>query len=103
MREPTRSRSHELPPYEVICLEADRDAEADGHGHVKGVLTWDPDGGRRRWTMVEVIAAVRDGEVFQAGKGADGQAAVLEPAVCPRCPVATLIVDPAEARPDPCG
>lgn len=92
----------ELPAYKVVCLQTDTAAAADGHDHVTAVETWDPDGGRTQWTLVQVIAAVRDGEVFQAARtGRDGQAAVLEPAVCPRCPVATLLVD-AEVRPPAC-
>lgn len=92
----------ELPAYRVVCLETDAAAEADGHDHVTSIETWDPDGGRTRWTLVQVVAAVRDGELFHAGKSADGQAGVLEPAVCPHCPVATLGVDPPEARPPAC-
>jgi len=60
-----------------------------------------PDGGRTQWTLVQVIAAIRDGEVFQAAR-ADGPAAVLEPTVCPQCAFATLLVDPPDVRPAPC-
>ena len=94
--------SGELPAYEVVCLHTDAAAEAEGHDHVTAIETSDPDGGRTRWTLVQVIAAVRDGEAFHAGRGGLGQAGVLEPAVCPRCPIATLVVDPPEARPSPC-
>ena len=93
----------ELPAYRVVCVDTDLAAKADGHDHVTAIETWDPDGGRTRWTLVQVIAAVRDGEQFHAGKGGDGQAAVLEPAVCPRCPVATLLVDPPEVVLPACG
>jgi hypothetical protein len=102
MTAPTHRGVDELPPYEVVCLETDSAAGADGHDHVTAVETWDPDGGRTRWTLVQVIAAVREGEAFRAGTGSDGQAVALEPAVCPRCPLATLVVDPPEARPAPC-
>ena len=92
----------ELPAYRVVCLQTDRAGAADGHDHVTAVETWDPDGGRTRWTLVQVIAAVRDGEVFRTGEGGEGQVAVLEPAVCPRCSLATLLVDPPEVRPALC-
>ena len=101
MSSPTARGVGELPAYKVVCLQTDTAAEADGHDHVTAIETWDPDGGRTHWTLVQVIAAVRDGEVFQARTGRDGQAAVLEPAVCPRCAVATLLVD-AEVRPPAC-
>jgi hypothetical protein len=96
------ARGDELRAHEVVCLQTDPAAEADGHEHVSAIETWGPDGGWTRWTLVQVIAAVREGETFHAGKGSDGQAGVLEPAVCPRCPFATLVVDPPEARPSPC-
>ena len=92
----------ELPPYEVVCVQTDTGVKADGHHHVTAVETWDPDGGRTRWTLVQVIAAVRDGEVFRAGEGGDGQVAVLEPAVCRRCSLATLLVDPPSVQPAQC-
>ena len=101
MNAPT-PRVDELRAHEVVCLHTDPAAEADGHVHVSAIETRDPDGGRSRWTLVQVIAAVREGEAFHAGKGSDGRAGVLEPAVCPRCPFATLVVDPPEARPSPC-
>lgn len=93
----------DLPAYRVVCVETDLAATANGHDHVTAIETWDPDGGRTRWTLVQVIAAVRDGEQFHAGKGGDGQAAVLEPAVCPRCPLATLLVDSPEVVLPACG
>lgn len=83
-------------------MRSDTAAEADGHDHVTGIETWDPDGGRTRWTLVQVIAAVRDGEAFQLGTGDDAKAMLLEPAVCPRCAVATLVVAPPGRRPTPC-
>lgn len=94
---------HELPPYRVVCLEMDPELAGAGHQHVTSIETWDPDGGRTRWTPVQVIAAIRDGEryvVESTGQGLDG---LLEPAVCPRCPMVTLTVDPPGARPAPCG
>lgn len=102
MNVPTPRGVDELPAYEVVCLHTDAAAEADGHDHVTAIETWDPDGGRTRWTLVQVIEAVRDGEAFHAGMGGQGQAVVLEPAICPRCPMATLVVDPPEARPSRC-
>jgi hypothetical protein len=101
MSAPTSLGSDELPAYAVVCLDMDPGA-APGHDHVTGLVTWDPDGGRTSWTMVQVIAAVREGEAFHAGKGSDGSIGVLEPAVCPRCPLVTLVVNPPEARPSPC-
>lgn len=82
----------DIPPYEVRRVETDPAAAAAGHHHVSGVETVDPDGGQTQWTLVQVIAAVRDGERFIMGGGQGGQAVDLEPSVCPRCRLVTLSV-----------
>ena len=86
-----------IPPYEVRRVETDPAAAAAGHHHVSGVDTVDPDGGETHWTLVQVVAAVRDGERFVMGGGRGGQAEDLEPTVCPRCRLVTLSA-PADAR-----
>ena len=85
-----------MPPYVVACIDADPWLAIDGHHHVTAVETRDPDGGQTRWTLVQVILAIRDGAAFSV---VDGERAVahLEPTVCTRCPMATLTIDPAEA------
>ena len=89
------TRSNGVPPYAVKCVQADPAAMADGHLHVTSIETSDPDGGTTRWSLVQVIEAVRDGERFILREGDDGQAAELGPTVCPRCSVATLAPDPS--------
>lgn len=89
------TRSGKVPPYELHCVQADPAALADGHLHVTAIETSDPDGGTTRWSLVQVIEAVRDGEQFILREGDAGQAAELGPTVCPRCSVATLALDPA--------
>lgn len=84
-----------VPPYALRCVQADPAALADGHLHVTSIETSDPDGGTTRWSLVQVIEAVRDGERFILREGDDGQAAELGPTVCPRCSVATLALDPS--------
>jgi len=76
----------DVPPYEVLCLERDPSA-GDDHDHVVVIETRDPDGGRTRWAVVEVIAAVREGERFTLGEGAGS----LEPGICPACASVTLV------------
>ena len=83
----------EGPPYEVVLIEMDADREAQGHEHVTFVHTNDPDGGVTRWTSVETIAAIRDGERFLVGRDAGGNESLLAPTLCPACPFATLAVD----------
>ena len=61
------------------------------------VQTRDPDGVETRWRVVEVIAAIRDGERFVVGEDGRGVQTLLEPAICPRCPTITLMTDPADA------
>jgi hypothetical protein len=78
------------PTYSVIAIEKDGAAAADGHLHVVGVTTRGDDG-ERRWTLVQATSAIRDGGRFILGGGAEATA--VEPAVCPRCPLATLVVD----------
>ena len=85
----------EVPPYVVRRVETDPVAAAAGHHHVSGVDTVDPDGGETHWTLVQVIAAVREGERFVTGGGQRGQAEDLEPSVCPRCRLVSLSVLPA--------
>jgi hypothetical protein len=90
-----------LPPYQVLCLEHHA-TESDGHQHVSFVETRDPDGGQTRWTTVQVIAAVRDGERFVVADDGQGGEMLLEPAVCTRCPTVTLAVDPRVPAVAPC-
>lgn len=85
-------RGGAIPPYEVRRVETDPAATAAEHHHVSGVDTVDPDGGETHWTLVQVVAAVRDGERFVMGRAQGGQAADLEPSVCPRCRLVTLSV-----------
>jgi len=92
-----------VPPYEVACLEMDARLQAGGHHHVTFIETRDPDGGRSRWSCVQVIAAIRDGERFVVAEDGQGQVTLLEPGLCPRCPFVTLLVDPPEVQPAPCG
>lgn len=84
-----------LPWYVVLSIEKDSTVEASGHSHVLGLATRDPDGGETHWTLVQVISAIRDGERFVVGEDPDDQAAAIEPTVCPRCPMATLVVGTA--------
>lgn len=98
---PSSLNSDVLPPYSVRCLDLDPTGEADGHRHVQAIETWDPDGALTRWTLVQAIEAVRDGERFVMGGGADGQLVELAPTICPQCAVATLAAT-SEVQPRPC-
>lgn len=86
------------PPYEVIGLVVDESARAGGHDHVRFVDTLDPDGTQTRWTAIDVIAAIRAGERFVLAPGESTSTSVLEPSVCPVCPVVTLRIEPAGAQ-----
>jgi hypothetical protein len=90
-----------LPPYRVLCVQQDASGSS-GHPHVAFVDTRDPDGGRTRWSTVQVIAAVRDGERFVVADDGQGGETLLEPAVCTRCPTVTLAVDPRVPALPPC-
>jgi hypothetical protein len=80
----------------VVRLDHDPLAGA-GHDHVTAIETRDPDGGSTRWRSIDVIAAIRDGERFDvAGNGGES---VLEPALCPACPRATVKVVSADEPP----
>ena len=82
----------DTPPYVVVRLEHDPLAGA-GHDHVTVIETRDPDGGSTRWRSIDVIAAMRDGERFVVEEGNGGES-VLEPALCPACPRATVRAAP---------
>lgn len=90
-----------VPPYEVVCFQLDAKREATGHQHVTFIETRDPDGGRTRWSCVDVIAAIRAGERFVAVDG-QGTVNLLEPGLCTQCPFVTLVVDPPTALPVRC-
>jgi hypothetical protein len=102
MHTPASVGADEVPPHEVACLDMDRELEASGHRHVTFVETRDPDGGLTRWSCVQVIAAIEDGERFVVAEDGHGAMTLLEPARCPACDVATLVTDPADAQPGPC-
>jgi hypothetical protein len=91
-------QTDEAPPYVVVRLDQDLDTP-DGHDHVTAVETRDPDGGSTQWRVVDVIAAIRDGERFVVELEGHDRKSVLEPAVCPACSRATVTVDAAGERP----
>lgn len=76
--------------HRVERLETEPAAGSDDHRHVVALETVDAAGRTFRWTLVQVIAAMRDGERFVLGGSTAGQAAALEPTVCPHCSRATL-------------
>jgi hypothetical protein len=90
----------DAPPYVVTCLDVD-EAAGDGHQHVVAIETRDPDGGQTRWSTVQVIAALREGEqfVFRENERAGTS---MEPAVCAGCGTATLEVPPDGFELAPC-
>ena len=102
MNEARFEGADELPPYEVVCLDMDPRGEATGHEHVTVVETRDADGGRTRWTSVQVISAIRDGARFVVAEDAQGHEILLIPGLCPKCPYANLRVDPPGSRPVRC-
>lgn len=98
MTPPPTVLAEEWPPYVVVAIARDPDADPE-HDHVVGVETRDPDGGETRWGSQEVIAALRDGERFVVDGDGD---ATLEPAPCPACGRTTLVDAPIRsAEPDP--
>jgi hypothetical protein len=103
MNTPSSAGVDEVPPYEVACIQLDARREATGHHHVTFVETADPDGGRTRWSCVDVIAAIRAGERFVVAEDIRGRVNLLEPGLCTQCPFVTLVVDPPTALPVRCG
>lgn len=84
-------------PQRVWCVETDRVVGPPGHRHVVALEASGADERRYRWTIVQVIAAMRDGALFVVGGGGRGQAAVLEPSVCAVCHRATVVTHPPTA------
>ena len=101
MVEPLPPPAESTPPYLVLCLSDDPGAPA-GHDHVAAIETRDPDGVNTRWTAIDVIAAIRDGERFVVDDDGRGEEALLEPGVCPACSLVTLVVEPGVKRPAGC-
>jgi hypothetical protein len=77
--------------HEVVCLGIDDPAARASHPHVIRIDTLEDGGRRRRWSVIDVIVAVRRGERFFMGSGID-----VRPIVCRRCPMVTLATEPAE-------
>jgi hypothetical protein len=92
-----------MPPHEVACVELDARLELSSHRHVTFVQTRDPDGGLTRWSRMQVIAAIRNGERFAVAGESHGHLALLEPGLCPSCPFFTLRVNRPDAMPAQCG
>jgi len=88
----------EAPPYVVVGLDQDPAATA-GHDHVTAIETRDPDGGSTTWRTIDVIDAIRGGERFVMEEGGQAGEFVLEPAICPQCPRATVKVIAAREPP----
>lgn len=87
-------------PLEVLKIDLDPESEADGHRHVSAIDTSDLDGRVRHWSLVQVIAAVRDGEHFVVTHASTGEVIELEPSVCPLCSMATLTLASEASEPD---
>jgi hypothetical protein len=82
-------------PHEALCVEIREGAGERGHAHVTAVMTRDGGGPARRWSIVQLVEAMRAGERF--GVGESSGAATLRPAVCGRCPMLTIVSDPPDA------
>lgn len=75
----------------VVCAERVAAPRGPQHTHVAAVGTaTQPDGPTRRWTMVELVNAMRLGERFYTGSRSSGRRAAIEPQVCPECGVVTV-------------
>jgi hypothetical protein len=81
--------------HHVECVEFDA-AAGVGHVHVTRVGTAEPDGGRRRWSLVDLVSAWRSGETFWIAGNDSGNAA-MRPSVCPQCRLVSLETEPADA------
>jgi len=76
--------------YRVVCVEGDALPGRVGHSHVVRVETVDTGGGRRSWTVVDLVSATRQGEGFYAVSSAGAEIDVA-PDVCPRCSIVTVV------------
>ena len=83
-------------PHEVLCVEIREGAGKRGHSHVTAVVARSAAATEgRRWSIVQLVEAMRAGERF--GVGESSGAATLRPAVCGRCPMLTIVSDPPDA------
>jgi hypothetical protein len=81
-----------LPPYEVSRIGVTAAESRPDHDHVKYVETLDPDGGRTRWSIEQIIAAIRSGERF-ATIVKPGRESYVTIDPCPKCRLMTIQVD----------
>ena len=103
MQEARPADTEEGRRFLVACVDIDANAAAAGHRHVTRIETRDTAGQRQGWTTVQVIDGIREGFRFVVEEDPHGLTTVLDPALCPRCPLATLAVDPPDAMPIACG
>jgi hypothetical protein len=87
-----------MTPVRVRCVETISIDGDPGHSHVVALESEGADARPSRWTLVQAITAIRAGEVFTVEDDrAAERAAVIEPAICVRCPQVTLITHPPDA------
>ena len=84
------NRAKPLPPYEVSRIGLAPAESRPDHDHVKYVETQDPDGGRTRWSMEQIIAAIRSGERFATIVKPESYV-TIDP--CPKCRLMTIQVE----------
>lgn len=99
MRDDRPASMDQWPPYEVICVQFDDLGTMQGHRHLRSVDTRDQDGGRTRWNVSDLLAALRDKERFVVG---GSEATTLAVGLCPACPFMTLKFDPPGAAVPAC-
>lgn len=71
--------------YRITCTEQEPVAAPVSHQHIVRVGTGSDDGWSRKWTVNEVLTAMREGDQFYTQGKTSGKVAQVEPYTCTRC------------------
>jgi len=86
--------------YRIVCTTQVPASKPPAHQHIVEVGTGtDPAKANKRWSLAEVIAAMRRSDTFYTQGVNSGKVAEVDPYTCPYCSV-THIRSRADAVPD---
>lgn len=71
--------------YRITCTEQEPVTAPVSHQHIVRVGTGSDAGWSRKWTVNEVLTAMRQGDQFYTQGKTSGKVAQVEPYTCARC------------------
>lgn len=71
--------------HRIVCTEQEPFSQPTTHAHIVSVGTGSSSGWDRRWTLDEVLAAMKRGDTFYTKGETSGREATVEPFECAKC------------------